>query len=117
MSEMKHTPGPWACGVRRDGSIWLSLGDRNTGPHYQGDLVASEADARLIAAAPKLLEALEASNAEVVRLRDAMFRVYATAANGGDPTPSIEKMRDVMDVPGSGDIARAAIAKATGEQP
>ena len=51
------TPGPWAYGIRADGSIWLSLGNRTAGPHYQGDLCASPDDARLIAAAPDLLEA------------------------------------------------------------
>jgi hypothetical protein len=56
---MPHTPRPWEYGIRRDKSIWLSLGDPKSGPHYQGDLVASEADARLIAAAPDLLEALK----------------------------------------------------------
>jgi len=55
--EAKHTPGPWLYGVRPDGSIWLSLGDHKTGPHYQGDLVATPADARLIAATPELLAA------------------------------------------------------------
>lgn len=55
----KHTPGPWKYGVRRDNSIWLSIGDPAKGPHRQGDLYASEADARLIAAAPELLEALK----------------------------------------------------------
>jgi hypothetical protein len=62
MSEQaKHTPGPWTYGIRRDGSIWLSLGDHKTpkAAHYQGDLCATEADARLIAAAPALLEACE----------------------------------------------------------
>jgi hypothetical protein len=53
----KHTPGPWEFGVRKNRTIWLSLGDPRGAPHYQGDLVASEADARLIAAAPDLLEA------------------------------------------------------------
>ena len=57
MSEA-HTPGPWLYGVRKDKSIWLSIGDPS-GYHYQGDLVASEADARLIAAAPDLLAALD----------------------------------------------------------
>lgn len=59
MSNEKHTPGAWVHGVRDDGSIWLSIGDVDgPGPHYQGDLCASPADARLIASAPKLLEAL-----------------------------------------------------------
>jgi hypothetical protein len=56
--ETKHTPGPWNYGVRKDGSIWLSLGAPGVGPHYQGDLVATESDAKLIVAAPELLESL-----------------------------------------------------------
>ena len=68
MSE--HTPGPWKYGVRRDGSMWLSLGNPEKGPHYQGDLVASEADARLIAAAPDLLAACEVVVAFLDRLED-----------------------------------------------
>jgi hypothetical protein len=60
MSEVKHTSKPWTYGVRRDGSIWLSLGDHKTPgmAHYQGDLCATQADARLICAAPDLLNAL-----------------------------------------------------------
>ncbi len=54
----KHTPGKWEYGVREDSSKWLSIGDPAIGPHYQGDLCASLADAKLIAAAPELLEAL-----------------------------------------------------------
>jgi hypothetical protein len=53
------TPGPWTYGVRKDRSIWLSIGDPAC-CHYQGDLVASEADARLICAVPEMFEALEA---------------------------------------------------------
>jgi len=60
MSE-QHTQGPWEYGVRQDGSIWLSLGDHTVkgAAHFQGDLSASEADARLITAAPDLLAALQ----------------------------------------------------------
>lgn len=56
---MSITTGEWLYGVRSDGSIWLSLGDPVTGPHFQGDLAASEDDARLLTAAPKLLTALK----------------------------------------------------------
>jgi len=52
-----HTPKPWVIGTRKDGSRWLSMGDPVSGPHFQGDLHSSEADARLIAAAPDLLAA------------------------------------------------------------
>jgi hypothetical protein len=54
----QHTPGPWTYGVRKDGSMWLSIGDHRTGPHFQADLCASEADAKLIVAAPEMLDAL-----------------------------------------------------------
>lgn len=60
MSEPKFTPGEWKFGVRPDGSMWLSLGDPAKGPHYQGDLVASIDDARLIVNARELYEALVA---------------------------------------------------------
>lgn len=59
MSDTKHTPGPWRYGKRGDGSKWLSLGNPATGPHYQGDLWASDYDAKLIVAAPDLLAALK----------------------------------------------------------
>lgn len=53
------TKGPWRYGIRKDGSLWLSLGDPKVGRHFQGDLAASEADARLIAEAPAMYEALK----------------------------------------------------------
>lgn len=70
-----HTPGPWNImhdGPRGDGKPWaahleaapgLTLGcPSNTEPicRVSGYLMPAEANARLIAAAPKLLEALEA---------------------------------------------------------
>lgn len=62
-----HTPAPWVYGSRKDGSKWLSLGDPSTGPHYQGDLHTSDADARLIVAAPEMLELLKSLHTELVR--------------------------------------------------
>lgn len=53
-----HTPGKWEYGIRADGSIWISIGDPATGPHYQFDLFCTPADARLMAAAPDLYRAL-----------------------------------------------------------
>ncbi|QRY69145.1 hypothetical protein JVX98_13050 [Ensifer sp. PDNC004] len=71
MSAAKHTPGPWTFGVRRDKSMWLSIGDPAKGPHYQADLYASEDDARLIVAAPELLlnERKNLATMQVSRLR------------------------------------------------
>lgn len=100
----KHTPGPWF--AVRNSSFWevnpqRELGDYNT-PFTVGDVCESapgnpdgglqEANARLIAAAPELLEAL---------------RWYV-------------ETDEVSDVPGNEfwwegrERARAAIAKATG---
>jgi hypothetical protein len=98
----QHTPGPWVYGVRDDGSIWLSLGDFRTGPHFQGDLVASEDDARLICAAPDLL---------------AIARRYASecAECGGGVTRDLRigvEFRATRTCPECAEI-REAIAKAT----
>lgn len=60
-----HTPGPWTFGIRRDRTMYLSLGDFRTGPHFQGDLCASEADARLIVAAPDLLAACRMGHMDI----------------------------------------------------
>ena len=59
MSESKPTPGPWTYGVRKNGTIWFSLGDSVKGPHWQADLNAREPDARLMMAAPDLLARLK----------------------------------------------------------
>lgn len=58
----------------------------------------------------QMAEALRNSFSEVQRLRGAMFKVYATAANGGDVSPQIEAMRSVMDIPWSGDESERALA-------
>jgi hypothetical protein len=55
------TPAPWTYGVRKDGSIWMSFGDPTKGEHHQFDFGGSEADARLVCAAPDLLLAAKES--------------------------------------------------------
>ena len=88
MSEVKHTPGPWEP-IGNLVRTQFGLGN----PDMRGLLVAecpghtpeSNANARLIAAAPELLEALQ------------------DALKAG-----------VIDMNGEPDAARAAIAKATG---
>ena len=102
----KHTPGPWEwygpnllCGGERQSENILNSADdgRPYGDHaaliehhWDGDV--AKANARLIAAAPELLEALK----EIVDAAD--------GAGWEQLDPSFKK-------------ARAAIAKATGEQP
>ena len=97
----KHTPGPWD--VRKssnpkNGTAWrdiVSLGG-DFGPSYVGE--ALDVDARLIAAAPDLLAALE----EIMGFSPSFIdgRTHYVKI-----TPSAKSIRQ----------ARAAIAKATGE--
>ena len=100
MTANKHTPAPWIVKFRGDGSSYISMGDPLTGPHKQADLFlsvdggeADMADARLIAAAPELLEALSMAFA---RLRE------------------IEISNDISVPHKLRETAREAIAKATG---
>lgn len=57
----QHTKLPWQYGIRADGSIWFAAGDARPGggAHWQGDFPGTEADAKLFAAAPEMLEALK----------------------------------------------------------
>lgn len=83
----KHTPGPWSvgrAGWTDDGNVWYEL---------EGIKKGCAADARLIAAAPDLLEGLQALDA----LR-------------GPFSPTDDQIIEAWGK------ARAAIAKATGEQ-
>ncbi|WP_329762617.1 hypothetical protein [Stenotrophomonas maltophilia] len=96
----KHTPGPWIVRFRADGSSYISMGDPSNGPHKAADLFLTAdggesdlADARLIAAAPELLEALILLEREMVDSGNAGSVDYGWK-------PAIEK-------------TRAAIAKAT----
>ena len=67
MTTMKHTPGPWEASgdsIYRAGRIGV-IADRVAYCHC-GEYLREVADARLIAAAPDLLEALEAALAYLV---------------------------------------------------
>lgn len=113
MADAKFTPGPWeiwtSCSFRRisskatgkDGDVLHAVIQRSDG---HPDLCFPNGgftgpDARLIAAAPELLEALQA-----------LFDDYKALADSGDAGNwSLEDME-------CGKAALAAIAKATGEQ-
>lgn len=114
MSEMKHTAGPWrADKLRYPGSISICTDESEpwviaeicSGAGYHGDL-HDEPNARLIAAAPDLLEALT----ELVRIRD--WCAQAGGAEGPLPQDVIHQFA-LMQIPAI-DAARAAIAKAEG---
>jgi hypothetical protein len=97
MSTFKHTPGPWdAVDKRPDGFTGYSVFSGNQFVAYVGDsdrVTPVEANARLIAAAPELLEACQ-------KLLPAYGEAHA--------------LYDLGDCEGS-ILARAAIAKATQE--
>ena len=100
MNEAKHTPGPWFTHREGFSSVYIearigggmlqevaSCGPTNEGSDQQ------EANARLIAAAPEMLEALKA-------MIDAE-RVYESGGRSSEELDALEK-------------AHAAITKATG---
>lgn len=58
MSELKYTPGPWEMNLGVDGAV-VYHPDQGTIADIPMDLSAHPHNARLIAAAPELLEALE----------------------------------------------------------
>lgn len=96
---MKHTPGPWTYDVNEDGELlemeagneWVSNGCGCCG----SPRVSNVEDARLMAAAPDLLDALK--------------NILSWAVDVHDPRVEV-----VINYAGI-DAARAAIAKATGE--
>ena len=99
MSETKHTPGPWVVKSARSGFYVESQFDvivESLDEYGRYGAIDDEANARLIAAAPELLEALSCLTA-VVGL---------TPIKG-----NLDALQEAYD------MARAAIAKAKGEQP
>ena len=98
----KHTPGPWGLSemppmARSEGLYWIySDGRRIADVFQQGG--ETEANARLIAAAPLLLE----TSAELIRVIDALREVNVL----GDWPVVREALQGL----------RAAIAKAEGQQ-
>jgi len=115
MKKSKHTPGPWEAG---DGVILcadpdMAIGsvfpcDRDKSPHGSGFAYGevTKANARLIAAAPELLEACKA-------LDHWLYEVGSARANG-ESVYSYTELQSMRD--NAAELARAAIAKATGEQ-
>lgn len=68
MSTTKHTPGPWEAEVRTPIGItyvWQGGTENAIAKVYAGVIEDAEANARLIAAAPELLDALQSLLARV----------------------------------------------------
>lgn len=122
----KHTPGPWIFGQNKfqknsgQYDIGLSVSDteaggisgcrRGTDDYFCVGGLCREADARLIAAAPEMLEALEEGR-RAIGDHSAPSDCYATGPLTGDP------IRDLVQCPACSFIAmyERALAKARGE--
>jgi hypothetical protein len=115
----KHTPGPWAWGANYDG-LYGAGPDNDVLTHqsyenmwlaYKRTAGEREANARLIAAAPELLEALQAMLDDAVVLSAKYLETFRDWA----PDATIQgwdKARWLRALAAS-DRAHAAIAKAT----
>lgn len=68
----------WATGTRDDGSRWLSIGYPRIGPHYQGDICCSDADAVFLEQArtrwPAALDEVERLTAENAAMAEALAK-------------------------------------------
>jgi hypothetical protein len=93
MGEAKHTPVPWGLGQPQS-QVW---GDKNR--TLICEVYTSEDDARLIAAAPELLEALHSI---IYRIRNGEMYLDGKGQIGKETWREIE-------------LAEAAIRKAKGE--
>lgn len=81
MSESKHTPGPWQVQHNDSHRSWCVVSACGDGVTGWARVCQSEADARLIAAAPDLLEACRAiANCEFMVSRAAGEKVLAAIA-------------------------------------
>jgi hypothetical protein len=106
--ETKHTPGPWHYQFN---GFAITIGDESTRHNYLehdytvakigGNSMQDEANARLIAAAPDLLEACEEA---LGQLKDFFDATIPFDDDGSRPRNRIEV------------VLRAAIAKARGKQ-
>lgn len=94
---VKHTPGPWEVVVVGNGEVLI---EREKGHALSLGFLVSKADARLIAAAPELLEALQ----EAVNELEFLYSVHETVDKKLQSQDALVLKR-----------LQAAIAKAMGE--
>ncbi len=105
-----HTPGPWELNDLSVESAsegkWIACADSRMG----NDLFEDQANARLIAAAPELLEALEALVSKLKLILPAIDGALVMESIHGRPYTGPNLADELKQ-------AEAAIAKAKGEQP
>lgn len=102
MTKAKHTPGPWSYEMRHDTNYAHITCDIRGGDNLRG--YCGEANARLIAASPELLEALQ----NMLGIVEDSSGVYGYHLNG-----ELSEWDEFADEINS---ARTAIAKALGEK-
>ena len=91
-TKSKHTPGPWRVDPESEEAYDIMAGERRIVAQVltqRDDATVATVNARLIAAAPELLEALEAAEKELQELDDSdalfMARAAIAKAKGTDP--------------------------------
>jgi hypothetical protein len=111
MADAKHTPGPWSYGYYGCSGYCVNGGGQHiaTSILYKRD--GGEANARLIAAAPEMLAALQALLDFHTRPAGFDTAVLMDNEQFGEFLAGINTNSDEVTAQ-----ARAAIAKATGEQ-
>ena len=121
MTAAKHTPGPWQVGSRHTSNgVWTQGGDLIASTHSSqravdrdAQILEQDANARLIAAAPELLDALR----KCVNLLEETERESGRLVEYGEEDPF--RMGEWFECDDNAlfEAARAAIAKAEGQTP
>lgn len=109
----EHTPGPWHVGPHAGRGIWIdnavdALSIAFIDSEFRHSREEAMANARLIAAGPDLLAALEA-------IANSVTPYDIEAADGYDDTEGAETYGLLLGMGEMATIARAAIAQARGQ--
>lgn len=87
----KHTPGPWRTFQAGDGRVGVQRGSSGGFLVLDRNAERAKIDANLIAAAPKLLEALKNARAELEEI---------ALSEGGDPYNNLEMNEAINEAEG-----------------
>lgn len=116
----KHTPGPWAAPYPSNGysmrhpPIVSDHGHVAT-TSWQGDLDHTDANARLIAAAPEMLRALRIGQYHAVKAAERARGLANWNERNGMQGIAAEYLKSAEESDEAANAIRAAITQATGE--